>query len=59
MNKIALSAKDLSKIYKKDGASINSTLALNKLNLSVFMAKSCAISGSSLNISGLIFENIS
>ena len=39
MNKIALSAKDLSKIYKKDGASINSTLALNKLNLSVFQGE--------------------
>ena len=39
MNKIALSAKDLSKIYKKDGASVNSTLALNKLNLSVFQGE--------------------
>ena len=35
MNKIALSAKDLTKVYRKDGSSHNSTLALNKLNLQV------------------------
>ena len=35
MNKIALSAKDLTKVYRKDGSSHNSTLALNKLDLEV------------------------
>ena len=35
MNKIALSAKDLTKIYQKNKESNNSTLALNKLNLEV------------------------
>ena len=35
MNKIALSAKDLTKIYHKAKASSISTLALNKLNLEV------------------------
>jgi len=35
MNKIALSAKDLTKVYQKIKGSDNSTLALNKLNLEV------------------------
>ena len=35
MNKIALSAKDLTKVYQKNKRSDNSTLALNKLNLEV------------------------
>tara|TARA_B100000945_G_scaffold285820_1_gene256373 strand:- start:215 stop:1141 length:927 start_codon:yes stop_codon:yes gene_type:complete len=35
MNKIALSAKDLTKVYQKGKSSDNSTLALNKLNLEV------------------------
>ena len=35
MNKIALSAKDLTKVYQKSKRSDNSTLALNKLNLEV------------------------
>ena len=35
MNKIALSAKNLSKVYQKNKGSSNSTLALNKLNLEV------------------------
>jgi len=35
MNKIALSAKNLTKVYQKSKGSDNSTLALNKLNLEV------------------------
>ena len=35
MNKIALSAKDLTKVYQKGKSSDNSTLALNKLDLEV------------------------
>ena len=35
MNKIALSAKNLTKVYQKSKGSNNSTLALNKLNLEV------------------------
>ncbi len=35
MSKIALSAKNLTKVYQKSKASDNSTLALNKLNLDV------------------------
>ena len=35
MNKIALSAKNLTKVYQKNKGSGNSTLALNKLNLEV------------------------
>ena len=35
MSKIALSAKDLTKVYQKGRASSVSTLALNKLNLEV------------------------
>ncbi len=35
MNKIALSAKDLTKVYQKSKRSDNTTLALNKLNLEV------------------------
>ena len=35
MIKIALSAKNLTKVYQKSKGSDNSTLALNKLNLDV------------------------
>ena len=35
MNKIALSAEKLTKIYSKNNSSDNSILALNKLNLEV------------------------
>ena len=35
MSKIALSAKNLTKVYRKNKGSDNSTLALNKLNLEV------------------------
>ena len=35
MSKIALSAKNLTKVYQKSKGSDNSTLALNKLNLEV------------------------
>ena len=39
MSKIALSAKNLTKIYQKSKGSENSTLALNKLNLEVYQGE--------------------
>ena len=39
MNKIALSAKDLIKVYQKSKGTYNSTLALNKLNLDVIQGE--------------------
>jgi len=39
MSKIALSAKDLTKVYQKGKGSDNSTLALNKLNLEVLQGE--------------------
>ena len=39
MNKIALSAKDLIKVYQKSKGTYNSTLALNKLNLEVIQGE--------------------
>ena len=39
MNKIALSAKNLTKVYQKSKGSDNSTLALNKLNLEVLQGE--------------------
>ena len=39
MNKIALRAKDLTKVYEKAKGSHNSTLALNKLNLEVIQGE--------------------
>ena len=39
MSKIALSAKNLTKVYQKSKGSDNSTLALNKLNLEVLQGE--------------------
>ena len=47
MNKIALSAENLTKIYSKKSSANNSILALNKLNLKVKQGEIIGTVGSS------------